>query len=161
MLSRCSFADTSSRCCLADRKYREGRTCRDAFVVRHQARICEWHRVEPRGEFFVNRARIFVHPIMLLLSHTRRPGLIRSNPRLKRCTFHCGKCMHPFPYILQCLRLVFALCVYAFMKQTWHALLPGVFVVACEDMTSYGRRSVGGEPPNPCVSHVFNESHLP
>ena len=46
---------------------------------RHQARICEWHRVAPRGKFFVNRARVFLHAtIITLLSHTRRPGLIRT-----------------------------------------------------------------------------------
>ena len=35
---------------------------------------------------------VFLHAtIMLLLSHTRRLGLIRRKPRLARCIFHCGK----------------------------------------------------------------------
>ena len=38
-------------------------------------------------------SQIFVHAtILLLLSHTRRPGLIRRRSRLARCIFHCGKC---------------------------------------------------------------------
>ena len=37
-------------------------------------------------------SQIFLHAtILLVLSHTRRPGLIRRRSRLARCIFHCGK----------------------------------------------------------------------
>ena len=51
-------------------------------------------------------SQIFVHAtILLVLSHTRRPGLIRRRSRLARCIFHCGK----WPFLSH-----FAMCVTCF-----------------------------------------------
>ena len=51
-------------------------------------------------------SQVFLHAtIMLLLSHTRRPGLIRRRSRLARCIFHCGK----WPFLSH-----FAMCVTCF-----------------------------------------------
>ena len=102
-------------------------------------------------------SRVFLHAtIMLLLSHTRRPGLIRRKPRLARCIFHCGKwpflshfamCMTCFCTVRLCYRDAILTC-----------FATGVKLLVSENTTSIGRRSVaGGAPEHHAFSQYFKD----
>ena len=59
-------------------------------------------------------SQIFVHAtILLVLSHTRRLGLIRRRSRLARCIFHCGKCTLSLNFAMfETCVCTFCLCVH-------------------------------------------------
>jgi hypothetical protein len=149
MLLLRSFADTCSRCCLADRKHREGLICPDSLVVagtkRESVDSGEWHHETTSS--------------MILLSYARRPDSIRRNPRLVRCIFHCVSA----PFFSLSFMFVTSVCITCLC--VYHANLTCI-AIRC-DPTRMRRREFGvskkycgGSPPTPCFSHHLNHGHF-
>ena len=105
-------------------------------------------------------SQIFVHAtILLLLSHTRRPGLIRRRSRLARCIFHCvsAPISSHFAMFVTCVCIT-SLCV-AHADYTCLASRCGTARMRRREF-GVSMNCCGGSPPTPWFSHYLNHGHL-
>ena len=110
---------------------------------------------ERRG--LVDHALVFLYATVLL--HMRRPDSFRRRIRLKRCTFHCGKCTLPshFAMFKTCLCTV-CLCFHEANLTCLAARCIPTRIRRRE--FSVSKKCCGGSPATPCFSHYLTHGHL-